>query len=295
MTEADRRLVALDAAGWLAAPGETAEEFFARVEAWRDARRRFDAALEADGQAACFNQELTLSAADRVPGAITAEAAELTESLYAFENTEIPGFFLSRGVGLLWGGCMIADPEERLSLFLLRNAFRTRRRFLVYGRRELLAHELCHAMRLPLEELTREEFFAYQTSPSRLRRYLGNCFIHERDALLFLAGALLLPAAQALNTFFFPEFPVWPFWILAFLYPAFLLWRNQRARNGYFRALRRLRRFGVKRPAAVLFRVTDAELRALGTLPDAESFRKWAAKQSETELRWRVIRLRFLS
>ena len=34
------------------------------------------------------------------------EADELTGELYDFRTVHVPGFFLSRDVGLLWGGCM---------------------------------------------------------------------------------------------------------------------------------------------------------------------------------------------
>ena len=180
----------LDGAGFLPRRGESAEQFFRRVETILGIHREFEAELAAAGEVGVYG--LQLRSQDRIPDEIIGEAEEVTDRLYSFRTRHVPGFFLSRDVGLLWGGCMICDPDHPLSVFLIRGAFRKRQRWLFYNRRELLAHELCHSMRQSLEEITLEEYFAYQTSPSRLRRYLGNCFIREYDAIWFVIPALLL-------------------------------------------------------------------------------------------------------
>ena len=92
----------LDRAGFFPAPGETAEEFRKRVRKIRRVFSDFDKELrngtaEFDG--------LKLSAAGSVPDEFVRDAGEVTEALYGFQIRHVPGFFLSRGVGLLWGGC----------------------------------------------------------------------------------------------------------------------------------------------------------------------------------------------
>ena len=49
--------------------------------------------------------------------------------------------------------------------------------------------------------------------------------------LLRLLPMLLLPAAGFVKAFWLPAFPVWIFWLLAMVYPLFLLWRNHTSRQ----------------------------------------------------------------
>lgn len=287
------RGVELDGAGFLPRRGESAEQFFRRVETILGIHREFEAELAAAGEVGVYG--LQLRSQDRIPDEIIGEAEEVTDQLYSFRTRHVPGFFLSRDVGLLWGGCMICDPDQPLSVFLIRGAFRKRQRWLFYNRRELLAHELCHSMRQSLEEITLEEYFAYQTSPSRLRRYLGNCFIREYDAIWFVIPALLLLLAQVAQSFWLPGLPVWPFWPVALAYPAFLLIRNGISRRLVKRAAKKLAAFGVEKPSAVLFRLDRGEIRRIGAMERPGEFEQYAAERKESDFRWAILYARFLT
>ena len=287
------RGVELDGAGFLPRRGESAEQFFRRVETILGIHREFEAELAAAGEVGVYG--LQLRSQDRIPDEIIGEAEEVTDRLYSFRTRHVPGFFLSRDVGLLWGGCMICDPDHPLSVFLIRGAFRKRQRWLFYNRRELLAHELCHSMRQSLEEITLEEYFAYQTSPSRLRRYLGNCFIREYDAIWFVIPALLLLLAQVAQSFWLPGLPVWPFWPVALAYPAFLLIRNGISRWLVKRAAKKLAAFGVEKPSAVLFRLDRGEIRRIGAMERPGEFEQYAAERKESDFRWAILCARFLT
>ena len=287
------RGVELDGAGFLPRRGESAEQFFRRVETILGIHREFEAELAAAGEVGVYG--LQLRSQDRIPDEIIGEAEEVTDRLYSFRTRHVPGFFLSRDVGLLWGGCMICDPDHPLSVFLIRGAFRKRQRWLFYNRRELLAHELCHSMRQSLEEITLEEYFAYQTSPSRLRRYLGNCFIREYDAIWFVIPALLLLLAQVAQSFWLPGLPVWPFWPVALAYPAFLLIRNGISRRLVTRAAKKLAAFGVEKPSAVLFRLDRGEIRRIGAMERPGEFEQYAAERKESDFRWAILYARFLT
>ena len=287
------RGVELDGAGFLPRRGESAEQFFRRVETILGIHREFEAELAAAGEVGVYG--LQLRSQDRIPDEIIGEAEEVTDRLYSFRTRHVPGFFLSRAVGLLWGGCMICDPDHPLSVFLIRGAFRKRQRWLFYNRRELLAHELCHSMRQSLEEITLEEYFAYQTSPSRLRRYLGNCFIREYDAIWFVIPALLLLLAQVAQSFWLPGLPVWPFWPVALAYPAFLLIRNGISRRLVKRAAKKLAAFGVEKPSAVLFRLDRGEIRRIGAMERPGEFEQYAAERKESDFRWAILYARFLT
>lgn len=285
------RYAALDAAGFLPGAGEEAAAFESRIAAIRNAHQEFEEELAEKGEVTVF-QEFLLRESERIPAEIIAEADELTDELYDFRTVHVPGFFLSRDVGLLWGGCMISDTELPFSFFLIRGAFRKRQKWFLYNRKELLAHELCHSMRQPLRDVPLEEFFAYRTSPSRFRRYLGNCFIRDYDALLFVIPVFILLGAVIVQSFLLPALPAWPFWILALAYPAYLLYRNARARHWVFKAAKVLKNFGVEKPMAVLFRSTTPEIRELGKLKSPESLRAYV--DGKQELRWQIIRHRFL-
>ena len=287
------RGVELDGAGFLPRRGESAEQFLRRVETILGIHREFEAELAAAGEVGVYG--LQLRSQDRIPDEIIGEAEEVTDRLYSFRTRHVPGFFLSRDVGLLWGGCMICDPDHPLSVFLIRGAFRKRQRWLFYNRRELLAHELCHSMRQSLEEITLEEYFAYQTSPSRLRRYLGNCFIREYDAIWFVIPALLLLLAQVAQSFWLPGLPVWPFWPVALAYPAFLLIRNGISRRLVKRAAKKLAAFGVEKPSAVLFRLDRGEIRRIGAMERPGEFEQYAAERKESDFRWAILCARFLT
>ena len=237
-------IAGLDAAGFMPLPGESEADFIERSEGILACHRDFDEMLEVQGKLTVFDF-VEVKKEEKIPPEIMEQAGEVTWNLYRFKVAHVPGFFLSRAVGLLWGGCLIGDPDERFSLFLVRNSFRNKERWLFYRRTELFAHELCHSMRMELHESTLEEYFAYQTSPSWLRRYLGNCFIRDRDAVLFVIPALLLFAATVVRDFLYHQLWVTPFWILAFIYPLFLLFRNARSRRVVNRAGKKLKRFGV--------------------------------------------------
>ena len=287
-------LLKLDHAGFVPAPGMTMEEFLQQTEKILETHRRFDEALETDGNADIFNT-VTVHPEERIAPELVEEIAGVTEDLYGFAVRHVPGFYLTRAVGLLWGGCMLSDPDEHFSVMLLRNAFRKHRRFLNYTRDELLAHELCHSVRQSLTEITLEEYFAYRTSKSPVRRYLGNCFIRDIDALLFVLPMLLLPVVEILRAVRFPEFPTWPFWIIALLYPAKLLIRNARSRAIVNRARAALKSCNVRQVEAVLFRSTLDELKTFPEFAgDPEKFLQWAKQHSETELRWQIILRRFV-
>lgn len=287
-------LIELDKAGFLPLPGESSDAFAGRFQKSQTGFETFRQELESGGRAVLFD-EIEVTPEQRIPDEVIGEAAEKTEELYAFRNFRVPGFFLTREVGLLWGGCMIGDPDCGLAVLLLRGAFRCRKRWLVYSRDELLAHELCHAMRQSLTEPSLEEFFAYQTSPSRLRRITGNCFIHDYDAFLFLLPAVLLFAASLVQSFFLGSLPLLPFWLPVILCPGYLILRSFRSIRIVRKAERALHLAGVGKPMPLLFRSTLAELRTLGACRTAEEVSASIEKFAAQELRWQIIKQRFLS
>jgi hypothetical protein len=288
------RLAAFDAAGLLAGPGETIEAYRERIIKVMGAVSGDEERLKKDGLIN-LDDVLALRAEDRISPEIMREAASETERLFAFSIDWIPGFFCSASLGFLWGGCSVHIPEESRTLFLVRGAFASKSRWLVYDRSELLAHELCHSARAPLNDMAYEEHFAYMTSNHRLRRVIGNCFRRRFDALFFLGPVFLVFFAQLIQSFIWEPMPVWPFWIFLAVSVSAMLTANSLSRRLYFKAEDNLRRFGVARPAAVLFRCLSWETRKIASLKNAEELNAMTGSSASSELRWKIIKHRFLA
>lgn len=281
-------LALLDRHGLPAAPGETAGDFGARLTRLREARGALLAELRQRGEIEPA-RGIRIAADAAVPQNVLREAWDAVEALYDIRPDWVPGFFVTESFGFLWGGCSLSDPASGLNLFIIRKNFRKRRRWLVYDRTELLAHELCHAARQALGDWRFEEYFAYRTAKASLRRWFGNCFVYKFDAWLFLLPILLLPAVQAIRGWAWPVLPVWPFWLLAAIYPFFLAGRNLAAQRQAAQARRKLAAAGAAAPDAVLFRLTASEIRAVADHPDTMAV---LDELMAKDLRGAVLRLR---
>lgn len=224
---------------------------------------------------------------------ILLEGAARTEELFGFSAVNVPGYFLNRGMGLLWAGCSFSD-EAGNRVIALRKGFAGKRRWFIYDRSELLAHEQVHAMRALLDEdETYEEHFAYMTSKSAFRRFTGNCFRNRTDSMMFLAGlGLLFLAELAVGFQIMPELNLNYFLLIALLYPACLLVQNIMTRRTYFRARKHLADAGFARPDALLCRATTEEISWIAKLK-GEDLTALLEKLKNTELRWVIALRRF--
>ena len=280
----------LDSHGLLAAPGETLESFAARIDELLRTRARFDLCTDERGGSESLEAEIgfKVGAVEPIGTEIIAEAADKTEKLFGFRADWVPAFFPTRGLGLLWGGCTVIT-DSGFPVFFLRRGFRS---WFIYRRDELLAHELCHAVRGCLEDEPYEEHFAYMTSDSAFRRWTGNCFRREWDAIAFLIPVVLLLVAQIVVYTGLLRLPIWPFWILAFAFPAFLIARNIPDRRTFFAARSKLEKNGFANPDAAVFRMTADEIRTLARTPDDE-IENYLENKANTELRWQILIHRF--
>ncbi len=289
------KLAELDSHGLMPEPGEGFETFITRLRNLDDNLRELDAQLDESGSFRLLD-EVDLDSAERISPEIMQEAGEITRNAYGFAIDWTPGFFLSKNIGPLWGGCAFSFPDDNIMVFLIRSSFKTKRRWLIYRRDELLSHELCHTARMPLHDRAFEEFFAYRISFSRFRRFLGPCFYSRWDAALFLLPLTPLLGVQFYKTFTRSMLPSWPFWILAGIYPAFLIIRNLLRRRRYSRAEKALRSLGIEHPGAVLFRCTSPEIGEIaGLRKDSGALREYIQKKADSELRWKIIDYRFIN
>lgn len=258
-------LLDLNSHGLFPAPGETAEDFRKRLLTEYDYAQNINSQKDKIllWQSENGKDKIEVRESDRIDAELFEPAWELTRKLYGFAIDYVPGFYLFEKVGLLWGGCSIYDDETQMKIFLLRPAFKNKKRFLIYGRTELISHELCHCARQILHDHDIEEYFAYQTAKSPLRRYIGNCFIKEFDALLFLLPSLLLLAAQIIKNFIWTALPMFPFWLFLGAVLAYFIIRNQKSRNIVQKARKNLTEIA-SNPEAILFRSTVEEMKILG-------------------------------
>lgn len=286
----------LDAAGILPGRGETAEELFARAERivrlYTDLKERLLA-----GETVRLFDEFEADRSRLIDPEAIEGGSGRTEELYGFRTEYVNGFYLSRELGLLFGGCLIWDTGDEnadLAVFLLRDVFRKKKRWLFYRRDELAAHELCHGARRFLHEAKYEEHFAYRTARGvSLRKLLGGGFSGVSDSLIFVLPSLVLVAAAAAESFGGAQLPMPLFWTLAALGPLWICGKSMRLGVTVRRAAERLAKFGkAGRPGAALFRLDAEEIETIAgmkTPADWEAFDRAHAG----ELRWEVIKRRF--
>lgn len=293
------QMVALDAAGFLLAPQETAEKFTLRLREMDVALNAFDTEMATHGEVTLY-KNFTLHARDRIPEAFMMESQKVTEAAYAFSVDWVPAYFPEKTMGILWAGCTITFDEHPFPVFTIRRAFEKKDRFLkLYGRTELLAHESCHVARTPIDDYVFEELFAYAISESRFRRWVGNAFQTDMDAILFIAPLMLLSVFQFALIFFAPEFLenslLWFAMVFAaIVFPVYIIFRSCALRRIYNRALTFLKAQNITKPEAVLFRCTQTEIQRLGRISSHQQFLQEYETMEQTDpLRFQVIRKRF--
>ena len=287
-------LAKLDQAGFIPASGEGVRDYQLRVSLSMSALESLCKRLENDGIIDIDGTKMKRETL--IPPEILAEGGAVSGRLYDFNIDWAPGFYLSEEVGILWGGSSICDPSNHVSAYFLRSEFRTRNRYFIYDRTELVAHEICHVARQQLNDNVIEEYFAYQTSCSAFRRYVGNCFVHSYEAVVFILASLLPVCGEVLNMFLDSPLPLWAFWAVALTAIGGVLLKNHSIWRRMKAAERRLTKFGVTAAKAVLFRLYYKEIIQLSGLKNRAELLNFAEKRAlDGDLRWRIIKYRFLS
>jgi hypothetical protein len=284
----------LDRQGYIVGARETATEFANRIRSLVATTETLESNL---ATGSCVLDGFRLRPEDRIGRGPFTEAGHETSRLYRFAIDWVPGFFQPlRG---LFAGCAFSYTPDFFVLFVIRSSFRGRTRWWIYDRRELMAHELCHAARAPLQARLFEETFAYQTSASGFRRELGGMFRSAADSIVLLGSVLLLLAAQITQTCILgdrrmPFAWMYLFWGLVLAVVLRLIVRHLYYRRIFHRALANLRPVAGEDSLAVLFRCTDADVVALARCAGPDRCRAWIDNERQTVLRWRVIHARFV-
>ena len=261
-------LIALDRRGFLPSAEESVGAYLARIRRLERKIESLEEELSKDGHYEIDGIEV-LSIDSIEPTFFTNANAKCME-LFGFAADWVPAFFINPSFSLLFGGCSFSFLPDFFAMFIIRRCFKERQRWLFYGRDELMAHEMCHVARAPLMSNSYEETFAYSTSQSSFRKYIGGIFLSQWDSFLLLGSTFVLLLAQICNIFLM-QLPMWIFWLLPPIVLAWLILRYWKLRRRMSRAYSALETKYGKNATKVLFRCSDDEIDALasGTIPDA--------------------------
>ena len=298
MTNKIDELVLLDSQGYFLAPGEEREAFLERVSALQKFQVDVQKQLDETGK---FQLEDLVYFKDECVSEKDLYACQnQSKYIYQFQLNFVPAFFSSKGLNFLFGGMAISfeDTEnkykkgELFSIFQLRKCFRNKEKFLIYTRNEIISHEACHVARAPFHALEYEELFAYQTSDSAFRRFVSPMLWRGSDMVILMLLLLLVFAGQVYG-FIASDFSYYMYgWVPFFSYLSFLSIRSYFSRKAFSRLRSKIVKL-CKKPElvdAVMFRMTDIEIREAEKASNIVDY-----LGSKKDLRWQVIRKRFLS
>ncbi len=295
------RLVALDEKGLLMAPKETLEEFFRRVESQEKFEEYLSGEFRKRGVAVFCGMELREE--DRLPEGLIRQCLQAIAECYKTVPSYLP-VFVTKDVGFFWGGAAIGfrdtegiiDKDAFFALVQLRMSFQHKKRFLIYDRDEILAHEACHIVRMAFEQEAYEEPLAYMLSKTGFRRYLGPILRNMRDFTIFAITFALFMVVQILGqTVVIPDFVWWASKMPFVLLVGYLGVINHGVYKRLRGAVRNLEDIFGENANAIVFRCSDGEIDEISGLSDSDKVRRRLQQKAEVDPRWQVMFRRFAS
>ena len=283
----DSKLLEFNNQGIIPGPDEDEASFLKRAEYCLSLKETIGSFLSESLPA--FEEEAS--------GKVIDEALPITKKFYDIAPTWIPLFFSNYNLSFWHGGCAWIFQKDENSptsaFFQLRQNLRNQTHYLgIYDRNELIAHEMSHVGRMMFEEPQFEELLAYQSSPSRFRRWFGPLVQAPWESALFVLTIFLIFVID-LSVASYPQYYDKVIWLRAI--PAAML---------TYAASRLLTKFGTYRkcfdrlsritsqPNAVIYRMTDAEIRLFSQM-EPNDISKIVTEYSETSLRWRLNHLAY--
>ena len=297
-----KTLSELDNRGFIIGPEESPQDFSERLKVFEKNLKEMDTELKE--KKALTVEDLSFPAEEKIPLESFNPAGKITEELYDFKITWVPGFFVTPSFGMLFGGCAYSFAPEFFSLFIIRNSFKKKKKWLFYERDELMSHELCHVARFAMGSHKYEEQFAYQTSTSGFRKNFG-CMMRSAWETYIIMILLFGMLATQISLITFKgewlasrsiiENPVNWFYAALFGFVSFLVLRQKRQNKDFAGTLELLSKLTTK-PRALAFRLTDKELDELSNYKDiSEDSLKTLILKSSKEHRFNILKKRFLS
>ncbi len=287
------RLAELDKKGFIFPPGAAPPDVLDGARKTLDWARTIREDLADRGRTEVMGEEFTEQ--QLIPGDILKECLQPAQERYRISPDWTPAFFSNKVLPWYVGGACFHLREGNFArvCFVLRNSFRTRRKWLLYSRREIVSHEIAHAARSMMGQKIFEEPLAYRISESRFRRGFGPMFRGTWEALALLGGSLLLMAGSMARTFGAPASLHYGAASPLILTGAVLGLRAANAHAKLKKAIEHLAVVYGTDAEAAAFRCTDREIRELADADDPRKILEQYAHGGESCMRWAVINQRF--
>ncbi len=208
-------------------------------------------------------------------------------SVPLYDLYELEAFVIHSNEDLLpWQGAVLWEYTEesggKYPVIQLRKSF-SRLYLKLYQKEELLAHELVHCVRNSFKEPVFEEMLAYQTSPSRFRRFFGPLFMYPFESAVFAAICFLAPLISVSTD---------SFWGLGILLSTLCLFTTRLLALHFlfFLCRQKLEKAGVlpKSSLAVMIRLSDREI-IKTALRAPQKTLEYFTSQGEKDLRLKEI------
>ena len=291
MILSDKKLLTLGKEGFFVGPKEKEDVFLQRVnflKKLRDDPSYYANELPADSERVCLKEWKTLAEA------LEKKMGCSPNWLFAYYSKEQLAPWQGAACWIFTHPSGFCFPRIQI-----RPSFKKGRAFLC-SFREVLEHEVVHALRCSFSEPCFEEVFASFLSLRKWRRFLGAIFRTAKEALFFAALCIFLIATEvslfflgSLNEVVFVFMGALCSFSLSLLYFIMRLLRDKRLLRKALKTLSKLVSPFVD-PYLVALRLSDAEVRifAKSSLDEALSYIQSFRKNS---LRWRQIYLQFFS
>jgi hypothetical protein len=267
----EKQFLEWNSRGIVPGPGESEIEYIVRAEYCLNLKSQIVKDLE---------KEAPFTKSPPASQSYLKEALRKTKELFDIAPDWTPLFFSDYELTPWHGGSawifQSGKDSPRGALLQLRRAFYASTTYLkIYHRDEFIAHELAHVGRMKFEEPDFEEFFAYRTSKSPFRRWFGPIVKSFWESLAFI-GALLIIVFLDFARLFMNEPLLYTasLWLKLALtgvvaFGIGRLWWRHRQFSLCFKRLKELLADNSK-THAVIYRLTDYEIRSLSSMDAAE-------------------------
>lgn len=284
------RLAELDRRGFILAPGAAPAEFIAAAEETLRWAAAIQETLRAEGRAKVLGEEFRKEQA--VPEEILNQCLAPAADRYRVCPQWVPSFFSSKLLPWYVGGACFYFTDDNNVLrvcFVLSERFRESGKWLLYSRKEIISHEICHVARSMMDQNTFEEPLAYRISESPLRRGLGPMFRGTWEATTILAGSVILLLGSTAEALGAPRGIKYLASVPLIATSAFLALRAVKAHNTLSKAAEKLSPVYGDNAEAVLFRCTDGEIRELACASDTRRSIERYLNGEGDYIKWAVI------
>lgn len=274
--------------GFIPGPEESEEAFQERVVFCQNLENNLEKTLGA---------HLPFEVNDQQSREILEEVLPRTNELYGIQPRWVPLFFNNYQLAPWHGGCawifQLNDQTPTAAFLQLRNHFRHSPSFLgIYQRSELIAHELAHVGRMLYQEPQFEEFFAYQSSSSRLRRWLGPIVQSSKESLFFilLLGLVVMTDLALLSLGTKMDALSWGVRLLPLLFLALALGRLIYRHQTLQRCLKNLETlYTFSQAKHILYRLRDNEIKEFSKFSPLET-QEFIDQATDGSFRWRFLK-----